>query len=153
FRSSNDGTVALIKTGDNYDLSGFDGDWSSLLNVPANLDLDATDDFDGEWTSLQNVPADFADGVDNVDDADSDPLNEIQEITSNDGTVALTKTGNNYDLSGFDGEWTSLLNVPANLDLDATDEIGRASCRERNELAEVADGVDNEDDADSYRMN
>src|SRR5690606_36374976 len=86
---------------------------SAVNNQFQNLDIDATDHFDGGRTSLHIVPADCADGVDNVDDADSFPLNEIQEIASTDATVALTKTGNNYALSGFDGEWTTLLNVPA----------------------------------------
>ncbi|MBS9464405.1 hypothetical protein KIM67_18455, partial [Flagellimonas sp. 389] len=41
----------------------------SLSNDPdatnidlSNYDTDATDDFDGEWTSLNNIPADIADG-------------------------------------------------------------------------------------------
>ncbi|MDT0608630.1 hypothetical protein, partial [Croceitalea rosinachiae] len=42
-----------------------------------NLDTDATDDFDGAWSSLTGVPAGFSDDIDNVDDADSDPENEL----------------------------------------------------------------------------
>ena len=33
------------------------------------------------WESIQDIPADFADGVDNVDDNDSDPINEIQSLS------------------------------------------------------------------------
>ena len=34
------------------------------------------------WGNLTNVPAGFADDVDNVNDADSDPINEIQNLSS-----------------------------------------------------------------------
>ncbi|WP_164732907.1 hypothetical protein, partial [Flagellimonas marinaquae] len=83
----------------------FSGDFGDLTNVPSNLDLDATDDFDGQWSSLTGVPADFADNVDNVDDADNDPANELQAITSTDGTVTVTPNGNDFDLSGFSGDF------------------------------------------------
>jgi len=55
-----------------------------------NLDNDYVERYDGQnwlsiglvtevdWSSLVNMPADFADGVDNVEDDDSDPTNEIQ---------------------------------------------------------------------------
>jgi hypothetical protein len=36
-----------------------------LTNIPPNLDTDSTDDFDGEWSSLLNIPAGFADNTDN----------------------------------------------------------------------------------------
>jgi predicted outer membrane protein len=101
----------------------FSGDFGDLTNVPANLDLDSTDDFDGQWSSLTGVPADFADNVDNVDDADNDPANELQAITSTDGTVTVTPNGNDFDLSGFSGDFGDLSNVPANLDTDSTDDF------------------------------
>ena len=101
----------------------FSGDFGDLTNVPANLDTDSTDDFDGQWSSLTGVPADFADNVDNVDDADNDPANELQTITSTDGTVTVTPNGNDFDLSGFSGDFGDLSNVPANLDTDSTDDF------------------------------
>jgi hypothetical protein len=101
----------------------FSGDFGDLTNVPANLDLDSTDDFDGQWSSLTGIPADFADNVDNVDDADNDPANELQTITSTDGTVTVTPNGNDFDLSGFSGDFGDLSNVPANLDTDSTDDF------------------------------
>lgn len=44
-------------------------------------DKNASDDFNGAWSSLTGVPAGFSDGVDNVDDADNDPTNEIQDLS------------------------------------------------------------------------
>ncbi|MBO6589337.1 MAG: hypothetical protein JJ951_09465, partial [Muricauda sp.] len=101
----------------------FSGDFGDLTNIPPNLDLDSTDDFDGQWSSLTGIPADFADNVDNVDDADNDPANELQAITSTDGTVTVTPNGNDFDLSGFSGDFGDLSNVPANLDTDSTDDF------------------------------
>ncbi len=143
--TSTDGTVTVTPNGNDFDLSGFSGDFGDLsnvpvnldtdstddfsgdfgdlTNVPANLDLDSTDDFDGQWSSLTGVPADFADNVDNVDDADNDPANELQAITSTDGTVTVTPNGNDFDLSGFSGDFGDLSNVPANLDTDSTDDF------------------------------
>jgi hypothetical protein len=47
------------------------------------------------------VPAGFSDNVDNVDDADADPTNELQN-------------------------WSNLPGVPANIDTDATDDFSGA---------------------------
>ncbi|WP_306013474.1 MULTISPECIES: beta strand repeat-containing protein, partial [unclassified Allomuricauda] len=121
--TSTDGTVTVTPNGNDFDLSGFSGDFGDLSNVPANLDTDSTDDFDGQWSSLTGIPADFADNVDNVDDADNDPANELQAITSTDGTVTVTPNGNDFDLSGFSGDFGDLSNVPANLDIDSTDDF------------------------------
>jgi hypothetical protein len=35
-----------------------------------------------DWTELSSIPAGFTDGIDNVDDADADPDNEIQDLGS-----------------------------------------------------------------------
>ncbi|MCD6531574.1 hypothetical protein J7K99_03920 [bacterium] len=37
------------------------------------------------WSGIQGVPAGFADGTDDVDDADSDPTNELQTIVAGNG--------------------------------------------------------------------
>ncbi|NYJ28329.1 beta strand repeat-containing protein [Allomuricauda sp. ARW1Y1] len=173
--TSTDGTVTVTPNGNDFDLSGFSGDFGDLSNVPANLDLDATDDFDGQWSSLTGVPADFADNVDNVDDADNDPSNELQAITSTDGTVTVTPNGNDFDLSGFSGDFGDLSNVPANLDTDSTDDFsgdfgdltnipanldldstddfdGQWSSL-NGVPADFADNVDNVDDADNDPAN
>ena len=54
-------------------------EWSEIPNKPENLDLDYTDDFSGSFNDLTDVPAEIADG-DDVDDADSDPTNELQTL-------------------------------------------------------------------------
>ncbi|WP_306026679.1 MULTISPECIES: hypothetical protein, partial [unclassified Allomuricauda] len=164
--TSTDGTVTVTPNGNDFDLSGFSGDFGDLsnvpanldtdstddfsgdfgdlINVPANLDLDSTDDFDGQWSSLTGVPADFADNVDNVDDADNDPANELQAITSTDGTVTVTPNGNDFDLSGFSGDFGDLTNVPANLDLDATDDFDGQWSSLTGVPAGFADNIDND---------
>ncbi|SIT00076.1 hypothetical protein SAMN05421766_106203, partial [Zobellia uliginosa] len=50
----------------------------------------------------------------NVDDADSNPTNEIQTLTSTDGSVTLSESGGDYDLE---------VNFPANNDNSATNEL------------------------------
>jgi len=35
-----------------------------------------------DWTELTGIPAGFSDGVDNVNDADADPTNELQDLQS-----------------------------------------------------------------------
>ncbi len=142
--TSTDGTVTVTPNGNDFDLSGFSGDFGDLTNLPANLDLDATDDFDGQWGSLTGVPADFADNVDNVDDADNDPANELQTITSTDGTVTVTPNGNDFDLSGFSGDFGDLTNVPANLDLDSTDDFDGQWSSLTGIPAGFADNIDND---------
>ena len=173
--TSTDGTVTVTPNGNDFDLSGFSGDFGDLsnvpanldtdstddfsgdfgdlTNVPANLDLDSTDDFDGQWSSLTGVPADFADNVDNVDDADNDPANELQAITSTDGTVTVTPNGNDFDLSGFSGDFGDLSNVPANLDTDSTDDFDGQWSSLTGIPADFADNVDNVDDADNDPAN
>ena len=81
----------------------------------SNYDSDASDDFNGDFASLTSIPAGLSDG-DDVDDADSDATNEIQDI-STDGT-----TGN---ISLSDGS-TLTLNVDDD-DHDATNELQELS--------------------------
>lgn len=58
-------------------------------------DTDASDDFSGSWNDLTDIPAGFADGVDDVDDADADVTNELQNIFQKitDGTNTATADG------------------------------------------------------------
>jgi hypothetical protein len=55
------------------------------------------------WDGLTGVPAGFADGVDDVDDADADPGNELnQALALVDNTLVLTDTGTvSADLSAL----------------------------------------------------
>jgi hypothetical protein len=67
----------------------------TLTNLPnlagfSDWDQNSADDFDGAWLSLTGVPAGFSDNVDNVDDADPDAFNEIQDLTWNGGARVLT---------------------------------------------------------------
>ncbi|MBV6641149.1 MAG: hypothetical protein KI791_10535 [Cyclobacteriaceae bacterium] len=92
----------------------FSGSFLDLTDIPANLDLDATDDFSGEWGDLLSVPGDFLDGTDDVDDADSDPSNEFQDLIFNEATKTLSITNDPddtpVDLSGLiDVDITDLL--------------------------------------------
>ncbi|WP_418502238.1 hypothetical protein, partial [Flagellimonas sp.] len=99
----------ITPNGNDFDLSGFSGDFGDLTNVPANLDLDSTDDFDGQWSSLTGVPADFADNVDNVDDADASVTNEIN--------TRFEVSGANLEIEDSNGT----LQVPlANINIDQT---------------------------------
>ena len=91
--------------------------FDDLTDVPANLDVDATNDFSGDFDDLTNIPVELADGDDDnqlteteVDtfvanngylttEVDGSISNEIQQFTSADGSVDLEQTGNDYDLS------------------------------------------------------
>ncbi|TDT39524.1 hypothetical protein CLV90_3505 [Maribacter spongiicola] len=105
-------------------------DWSNLTGIPPNLDLDSTDDFDGEWTSLINIPADILDGDDDTTYSAGTGLTLAGTVFSlNAGTIVadwsnLTGIPPNLDLDStndFDGEWTSLTNIPADI-LDGDDD-------------------------------
>lgn len=53
---------------------------------------------------------------DNVDDADADPANEIQTISLSGDTITLSGNGGSVALpAGFDGDFSSLTNVPTGL--------------------------------------
>ncbi len=75
----------------------FSGYFADLLEVPVNLDLDATDDFSGQWTDLIGIPTDFQDGLDNVDDADSDAGNELQDLLYDGETYELSITSSSLE--------------------------------------------------------
>ncbi len=102
-----------------------------------------------DWNDLKNTPADFLDGTDEVDDADADPTNEIQDLSIS-GTI-LSITGNDnatpIDLSGllvsnsFDGSFESLTGVPS--DLADGDQVEDADADSTNEIQSLqwSDGV------------
>ena len=73
------GTQLSISDGNNVDFSGWD--------------TDVSDDFDGDFSSLSNIPSGLSDG-DDVDDADADATNEIQtlSISGNDLTISQGNT-------------------------------------------------------------
>ncbi|PIF00318.1 MAG: hypothetical protein CR994_05975, partial [Maribacter sp.] len=100
-----------------------------LTGVPANLDTDSTDDFDGEWTSLNNIPADIADGDDDTTYTAGTGLNLAgTEFSVNDSEV--------------NPQWGNITGVPANLDTDSTDDFDGEWTSLNNIPADIADGDD-----------
>jgi heptaprenylglyceryl phosphate synthase len=79
--------VVVASPGSNFSI---DLDLLPTISGFAAWDKNAADDFDGAWSSLTGIPAGFADGVDNVNDADASSTNELQDLTWNDGTRQLT---------------------------------------------------------------
>ena len=61
--------------------TGSEQDFLDTLEANANTN----------WNEITNIPADIADG-DDVDDADSDPTNEIQDFTLNGDTLLLSNS-------------------------------------------------------------
>ncbi|MEG3660228.1 hypothetical protein V5097_22650, partial [Arenibacter palladensis] len=104
-------------------------DWADITNIPANLDLDSTNDFDGDWTSLVNIPTDIADGDD--------------DTTYTAGT-GLTLTGTVFALDNttVTHDWADITNIPVNLDLDSTNDFDGDWTSLANIPADIADGDD-----------
>ncbi len=139
----------LTDVPENLDLDAtddFSGSFLDLLDVPVGLDLDTRDDFSGEWGDLLSVPADFSDGSDDVDDADADPGNEIQDLTF-DPLLNILSITNNPDatpinLSGLAGGISAIVGAPGDvLKYQAilgwqagTDEVDDADADPDNEL-------------------
>jgi len=97
-----DGQWQPIKNGP--DLTG--GTGISIVNgvITNTGDTDASDDFSGDFADLINVPSGLADG-DNVDDADADPTNEIQDLNLSGNTLTITNNASAtaIDLAPFSG--------------------------------------------------
>jgi len=108
----------------NFQLSGITTGQTSVLIVP---DADGTialtsDIFSGAWGDLTGVPAGFSDNVDNVDDADASPTNELQSY-SHSGATSYTNT-----LSGGGGSFvlqasgaTSISHTAGTVTISSTD--------------------------------
>ncbi len=121
------------------------GDPDSTLIDLSNYDTDVSDDFDGQFSSLTGVPADLADG-DQVDDADADPTNEIQSLEFIGEVLTLSgdQSGTSLDFTGwdqnvlddFDGQFSSLTGVPA--DLTDGDQVEDADADPTNELQAIS---------------
>ena len=77
-------------------------DWSNLPGIPANIDIDATDDFSGDYNDLTNQPTiptltseltNNSGFISSPNDADSDPSNEIQTLSVSGNNLTLSNTG------------------------------------------------------------
>ena len=117
-------TQLSISNGNNVSFSGWD--------------TNASDDFDGNFSSLSNVPAGLSDGDDdthltdtqiaamgyikNANDADHDATNELQNLTLNSTQLSISN-GNNVSFSGWDtnasddfsGNYSDLTGAPTNV--------------------------------------
>lgn len=93
----------LLFSGSYNDLTSkpilFSGSYNDLTNKPTL--------FDGTWNSLTGKPAGFADGIDNVDDADNSITNEIQTLNLSGTTLSLSNGGGSVTLpsSGGGDNW------------------------------------------------
>ncbi len=80
--------------GTNYTVTGT----SQLLSVPYALYAGKADNvFSGDFNDLSNVPAGLSNG-DDINDADHDPSNEIQDISLSGNNLTITN-GSTVDLS------------------------------------------------------
>ena len=135
----------------------FDGTWASLTGKPVL--------FDGTWTSLTGKPAGFADGIDNVDDADNSITNEIQALSLSGTVLSLSSGGGTVTLpsSGGGDNWGTQT-VVTNTTLTgagttasplavANTVITPSWSHIQSIPAGFADGTDNIDDADNSITN
>ena len=84
-------------------------------NDPTNELYDDTQVQADIATNTANIATNATDIADHIaNDLDTDPTNEIQTLTSNDGSVSVTPNGNDFDLS---------ITIPANNDNDPTNEF------------------------------
>ena len=101
--TSSDGSVSITPSGNNFDLSvsgggSDDQDLTSAILTGTSLTI-AIEDGASVVADLGTLATDAELAQLNINDADADPTNELQEITSSDGSVSITPSGNNFDLS------------------------------------------------------
>ena len=124
-----DVTVAAPGSAFSIDISGIE-----TLSSFLGWDMNAADDFDGTWGSLTGVPAGFADGVDDVDDADASVTNEgALSVTTggiNSSHINSNTTGSNHvtiegqaGIGVTENTTTGTIFIENTGDLDATNEI------------------------------
>jgi len=78
--------------------TNFSGSYDDLTDIPANIDINYTDDFSGNYLDLSNKPENISDFnndigfITSADDSDSDPTNEIQffSVSTLDDTLYLS---------------------------------------------------------------
>ena len=81
---------------------GFDGKFTSLTNVPVNLDIDSTNDFDGQYSSLSGKPTRLSAFSNDVGylttEVDGSTTNEIQSLSIAGTVISLSNGGNSVTL-------------------------------------------------------
>lgn len=148
--------------GSSYTIAGT----SQLLSVPyAMYAKTAANGFSGAWADLTGRPAGFADGIDNVDDADNSITNEIQALSLSGTVLSLSSGGGSVTLpsSGGGDNWgtqtvvtnTTLtgLGTSASPLAVANTVITPSWSHIQSIPAGFADGTDNIDDADNSIIN
>ncbi len=77
--------------------SGSVADFNTMLNIPANLDIDATDDFDGQYSNLSGVPTALSSFTNDLGfltaEIDGSITNEIQAISLLTGSTISLSNG------------------------------------------------------------
>ncbi|XOV94523.1 MAG: hypothetical protein ACFHWX_07420 [Bacteroidota bacterium] len=124
-----------------------------------------------DWNGLENIPDDFLDGTDEVDDADADPQNEIQDLALSGTLLSITNNENatTIDLGGlagsdnqnltFNNKVISLSGDPdatlidlSGYDADSSDDFDGQFSSLTGVPSDLADG-DHVDDADADPTN
>jgi len=95
------GLFSLVIGSGSNSIGDYQGlEWSIMREVSVSIDITNDGNFDIEFTTpFQSVPyANFAKYAENTDDADADPMNEIQELDFDDGILSISE-GNSVVLS------------------------------------------------------
>ncbi|MEQ8879072.1 MAG: hypothetical protein RLQ12_05545 [Cyclobacteriaceae bacterium] len=142
--------LGAISGSDNQDLLFIEGVISLTGDPDATMidlsgyDSDVSDDFDGQFSSLTGVPADLADG-DQVEDADADPTNELQTITTNNSPGNITLSGDttlNLNVNDADASSTNELITMATLMGGNTLRIVESGTNHDVDLSALAEDAD-----------
>ncbi len=134
---------------------------SQLISVPYSLyaneagnviysDTSATNELQ-DWATLPGIPVDFSDNIDNVDDADADPNNEIQVLSINADTLFLSN-GNfvimpdnvndaDADPANELQDWATLPGIPIDFS-DNIDNVDDADTDPNNEIQVLSINAD-----------
>ena len=92
------------------------GDPDNTIIDLSGYDADVSDDFSGSWLDLTDLPTGFDDDVDDVDDADADATNEIQDISTDNspGNISLTNGSTiNLNVDDADNDPTNEIELPS----------------------------------------
>ncbi len=158
--SKGGGTVAI--PGDNWGsqtvkinstLTG-EGTAASPLGV-SQIQLQPT------WSNILGKPAGFLDGIDDVNDADADPANEIQSVSMSGSNLSLSKGGGTVAIPGDNwGSQTVKINSTLTGEGTAASPLGVSQIQLQPTWSNIQgkpagflDGIDNVDDNDANPLN